>query len=93
MYTDCKDAYQKGHTVDGIYMINPDNQTAFPVYCNMSVDGGGWVVLQRRFDGSVDFDRVWTECECDFGNLTGEYWLGLIKMHCLTASAGQEVKN
>ena len=36
---------------------------------------------------------MWTECECDFGNLTGEYWLGLIKMHCLTASAGQELKN
>ena len=60
-YTDCKDAYQKGHTVDDVYMINPDNQTAFPVYCNMSVDGGGWIVLQRRFDGSVNFDRVWTE--------------------------------
>ena len=73
MYTDCKEACQRGHTVDGVYLINPDNQTAFPVYCNMSVDGGGWVVLQRRFDGSVDFDRVWTECERGFGNLTGEY--------------------
>ena len=92
VYTDCKDAYQRGYTVDGIYMINPDNQTAFPVYCNMSVDGGGWVVLQRRFDGSVDFNQNWTVCEHTFGNMTGEYWLGLIKMHRLTASAPQELR-
>ena len=92
MYTDCKDAYQKGHTVDGVYLINPDNQTAFPVYCNMSVDGGGWVVLQRRFDGSVDFNQNWTVCEHTFGNMTGEYWLGLIKMHRLTTSAPQDLR-
>ena len=24
-YADCEDAYQRGHTIDGIYMINPDN--------------------------------------------------------------------
>ena len=66
-------------------------QTAFPMYCNMSVDGGGWVVLQRRFDGSVDFNQNWAVCEHTFGNMTGEYWLGLIKMHRLTASAQQEL--
>ena len=92
VYIDCKDAYQQGCTTDGIYLINPDNQTAFPVYCNMSVDGGGWVVLQRRFDGSVDFNQNWTVCEHTFGNMTGEYWLGLIKMHRLTASAPQELR-
>ena len=58
----------------------------------MSVDGGGWVVLQRRFDGSVDFNQTWTVCEHTFGNMTGEYWLGLIKMHRLTASAPQELR-
>ena len=26
------------YTVDGVYLISPDNQTAFPVHCNMSVD-------------------------------------------------------
>ena len=92
MYIDCKDAYQQGSTTDGIYLINPDNQTAFPVYCNMSVDGGGWVVLQRRFDGSVDFNQNWAVCEHTFGNMTGEYWLGLIKMHRLTASAPQDLR-
>ena len=47
----------------------------------------GW-----RFDGSVHFDRVWTECEHGFGDMAGEYWLGMIKMHRLAASAPQELR-
>ena len=91
-FTDCKDAYDQGQTTDGVYTINPDNQTAFQVYCDMTADGGGWIVLQRRFDGSVDFNQTWTICENTFGNLTGEHWLGLINMHRLTASAPQELR-
>ena len=92
VYTDCKDAYQQGQTTDGVYTINPDNQTAFQVYCDMTNDGGGWTMLQRRFDGSVNFNQTWTICENTFGNLTGEHWLGLINMHRLTASAPQELR-
>ena len=58
----------------------------------MTTDGGGWTMLQRRFDGSVDFNQNWTICENTFGNLTGEHWLGLINMHRLTASAPQELR-
>ena len=36
---------------------------------------------------SVNFDQVWMECEHGFGNMAGKCWLGLIKMHYLTASA------
>ena len=92
VYIDCKDAYEQGQTTDGVYTINPDNQTAFQVYCDMTNDGGGWTMLQRRFDGSVDFNQTWTICENTFGNLTGEHWLGLINMHRLTASAPQELR-
>ena len=89
VYLDCKDAYQNGRTTSGLYTINPDNQTAFQVYCDMDTSGGGWTVIQRRFDGSVDFNRTWSECARGFGNKTGEYWLGLNYIHRLTTSAGQ----
>ena len=53
-------------------------------YCDAVTDGGGWLVVQRRQDGSVDFNRSWIEYEEGFGSLTGEFWYGLRPLHCLT---------
>lgn len=53
-------------------------------YCDTITDGGGWIVIQRRQDGSVDFNRFWWEYEVGFGKLTGEFWFGLKALHCLT---------
>ena len=53
-------------------------------YCDAVTDGGGWLVVQRRQDGSVDFNRGWTDYEEGFGSLTGEFWYGLHPLHCLT---------
>ena len=52
----------------------------------METDGGGWAVLQRRMDGSVDFYRNWTDYVHGFGNTSGEYWLGLSKFYHLANS-------
>ena len=50
----------------------------------METDEGGWTVLMRRQDGSLNFDLNWADYEAGFGNLNGEFWLGLSKMHRLT---------
>ena len=51
----------------------------------MATDGGGWIVIQRRMDATVDFYRGWNDYKVGFGNLSGNFWLGLEKIHKLAA--------
>uniref|UniRef100_H3AD02 Fibrinogen-like protein 1 n=1 Tax=Latimeria chalumnae TaxID=7897 RepID=H3AD02_LATCH len=87
-YADCAKIYNDGHRNNGFYNIQPFQFTSeFRVYCDMS-DGGGWTVIQRRSDGSENFDRLWSEYKKGFGNFhsdNGEYWLGNEKLHYLTS--------
>ena len=53
-------------------------------HCDMETDGGKWMVIQRRINGSVDFYRKWTDYVNGFGDLEGEFWYGLEKIHCFT---------
>ena len=89
---DCSDHYKAGLTTSGTYSVDPDGKGAFPVYCDMTSDGGGWTVFQRRQDGSQDFYLGWSEYKAGFGRLTGEFWQGLDKIHRLTASRPSELR-
>nr|XP_037866421.1 fibrinogen C domain-containing protein 1 isoform X3 [Bombyx mori] len=82
--TDCFEIQMQGFNVSGIYKIKPDDMDSFYVLCDLSTAGGGWTVFQNRFDGSQDFYKGWSDYVNGFGNLAGEFWLGLEKVSFLT---------
>ncbi|XP_071530902.1 uncharacterized protein [Panulirus ornatus] len=82
---DCWKLMQQGKKRSGVYSIQPRySPLPFFVYCDMETDGGGWTVIQRREEGSVDFLREWADYKHGFGNLAGEFWLGNEKIYLLT---------
>ena len=87
---DCS-AYEK-RSSSGLYTINPDRKQPFKVFCDMATDGGGWTVIQRRTDGSVDFYKTWMEYKNGFGNFDNEFWLGNDKIHRLTKGRKMKIR-
>ena len=45
-------------------------------------------VAQRRYDGSVNFNRSWADYKDGFGSMDGEFWLGNEILHKLTDTEG-----
>ncbi|XP_018414667.1 PREDICTED: ficolin-2-like [Nanorana parkeri] len=88
----CKELLHKGFTMSGWFTIFPDGQKPLKVLCDMHTDGGGWIVFQRRMDGSVDFYRDWKSYKAGFGSYLTEFWLGNDKIHQLTSSGQWELR-
>ncbi|XP_035911408.1 ficolin-2-like [Anopheles stephensi] len=79
--------------VSGVYTIQPEKpfKKAITVLCDQEYESGGWTVIQHRFDGSLNFYREWQEYKDGFGNLDGEFWLGLDRIHQLTNAEPHEL--
>ena len=85
----CKELYDYGFRKTGLYLVNPsDNGGEFVVFCDMSLVGGGWTVIQRRVNESLAFNRSWGSYKNGFGDYAANFWLGLEKIKRLTNGNG-----
>ncbi|GFO02549.1 tenascin-r [Plakobranchus ocellatus] len=63
---------------------SPGGSFSFPYLCGTTTDGGGWIFIQRRMTGNVDFYRDWASYKKGFGSLDDEFWLGNENIHITT---------
>ena len=86
--------YVTSKVSSGVYKISLSNfANSVDAYCDMTTDGGGWIVIQRnRRDNVVSFNKNWTDYEEGFGDLTTEFWYGLKPLHYLTDNGQWEMR-
>ncbi|RUS68620.1 hypothetical protein EGW08_023619 [Elysia chlorotica] len=63
-----------------------------PHLCDTVTDGGGWIIIQRRSTGDVDFQRGWDDYKNGFGDLSRDFWLGNRHIHKLTSTESYELR-
>ena len=79
-----------GFNSSGVYRIQTKDKggkkKSYLVYCQMETENGDapWTVFQRRCNGSENFARKEDDYKKGFGNLNGEFWLGLDALHEFT---------
>uniref|UniRef100_A0A8C7GE98 Tenascin Ca n=1 Tax=Oncorhynchus kisutch TaxID=8019 RepID=A0A8C7GE98_ONCKI len=91
---DCSQALLNGDTISGTYNIylGGDESQPIQVYCDMTTDGGGWMVFLRRQNGNLEFFRNWKNYTGGFGDMNDEFWFGLANLHKMTASGQYELR-
>ncbi|XP_059168801.1 tenascin-like [Physella acuta] len=60
--------------------------------CDNKTDGGGWIIIQRRIKGDVNFTRTWNDYKNGFGSTSGDFWIGNDVISHLTDSGYNELR-
>ncbi|KAF6127824.1 tenascin C [Phyllostomus discolor] len=91
---DCSQAMLNGDTTSGLYTIylNSNKTQPLEVFCDMTSDGGGWIVFLRRKNGREDFYRNWKAYAAGFGDRREEFWLGLDNLNKITSQGQYELR-
>lgn len=61
-------------------------------YCDGKTDGGGWLLIERRKSGEDRFYQRSASLDwLNFGDISGDFWMGLDIIHMLTAKKPMEL--
>lgn len=74
-----------------VHDIKLRNFETFPVLCNSEIAGRGWTFIQQRINGVENFNRNWETYKNGFGSFSGDFFLGLEKIHRLTKDQPHEL--
>ncbi|XP_016956295.1 angiopoietin-related protein 7 [Drosophila biarmipes] len=78
--------------IPSVKMITlPDFEPFLAVFEDTSYAGSDWMVIQRRVDGKLSFEKPLSLYENGFGDLGSELWLGIEKIHRLTTNRRHEL--
>ncbi|XP_036671968.3 fibrinogen C domain-containing protein 1 isoform X1 [Drosophila suzukii] len=66
--------------------LSPDSES-FYVSCD-----DDWTIIMSRTSDNVSFERGWLDYRDGFGNLAADFFIGLNKLHALTASSLHELR-
>ncbi|XP_060552938.1 fibrinogen-like protein 1 [Ruditapes philippinarum] len=85
-FQSCSDALSSVTKDNGTFDILVDGGTRVVTVLCQKINGDDWLVIQRRTDGSVDFNRNWQDYKNGFGDFNGEFWLGNEQIHQITSN-------
>ncbi|XP_062135604.1 angiopoietin-related protein 7-like isoform X2 [Drosophila sulfurigaster albostrigata] len=71
--------------------INVDGYGSFDVLFDNKTAGPGWIVILQNINGKESFFRDWATYSAGFGSFSGDFFLGLEKIHQLTNSTRYEL--
>ena len=73
---------RKYPVLSGVHKMKMGTFDTANVYCDMTTDDGGWIVVQRnRKNSQLSFNKNWREFEDGFGDLKNDFWAGLKLMN------------
>ncbi|KAK3722832.1 hypothetical protein RRG08_040215 [Elysia crispata] len=75
-------------------IIYPSSESKFqfPYLCDSLTDAGGWIVIQRRSTGNVNFHRNWVDYRNGFGYFDDDFWLGNDNIFAITRTGTYEMR-
>ncbi|XP_023037707.1 ficolin-1-like [Drosophila willistoni] len=76
---------------EGIFNISLPGLDPFPVLCDAKIAGPGWTVIASRSNANLNFFRNWADYKKGFGDLSGDFFIGLDNLHSITKSQTHEL--